>query len=100
MRCGEFIRCMPVVDMNRVEAKVFKAPYSPELKTVREELKRGLGRVFYFEDLSERFNNPKLSGVWRVWLGLDGHGSWTNLSLPAPRIVRSLWNAGAWLLPS
>ena len=79
--------CWTVRDRYRVEAKRFKAPYSPHLRTVRRVVGESLGRVFHHESLDERFHDERLKGVWRVWIGVNGMGSWTNLSLRAPEIV-------------
>ena len=81
-----------VQDRYRIQAKTFARPYSPQLATVKEAYKEGLGRVFHFEGFHELFGNEKLRGQWRVWLGRNGLGSWTNLQVSAPEIARSPWD--------
>ena len=65
------------------EPKSFKAPYAPQLYTVREAMKHGLGRVFHFHNLDFHFQNAALKGIWRAFLSADGQGCWQNLSRPA-----------------
>ncbi len=83
-----------VKDNYRLEAKRFKESYSPQLSTVRRAISNGIGRVFHFENLDARFGNERFKGIWRVWLGMDGYGSWTNLELPAPTFEPSRWGGG------